>query len=183
MPKLLIKEPNKKSPLPGRRREFSVVPEAGGIQAPPARPFKPRARPEGQRAPPGLQTAPAIHALVLAPSQEWTPCPMTNERHHVLGKAIAVSVADLERSIDASRLLFSRGKVLPPVPSVDALESLIEILEQDHRAAVNRNYILNLATTLRAGAAASLPCPPRTAGGSRRVGSSRNAGKSIRRVK
>ena len=160
MPKLIVNRPKRKAPTPpcGRRSDF-VEPHS---------PFQILVDRKRQQL--GYSTRHlALKISELLPSTGFVrqstlwfwlhqkngaphPRAITSERLKAIAKTIGVTVDELKQSIDASRLLFNPGQVPPPMPSMDALDSLVEILSHDKRVTLSRDYVLNLIKNVRAGA-------------------------------
>jgi len=160
MPKLIANRPKRKGPVPpcGRRSDF-VAPHS---------PFQLLVDRKRQQLGYSTRELALKISELLAPSRAvrqstlwfWLhhkngsphPRAITPERLKAIAKTIGVSVEELKQSIDASRLIFNPGQVPVPMPSMDALDSLVEILEHDDRVTITREYVLNLIKNIRAGA-------------------------------
>jgi hypothetical protein len=80
------------------------------------------------------------------------PKSFTKARSEALCSVLGLKSAELHRVIDASRHLFTPREIPMPQESVDALRTLIEILDRDGRTRIPRGYIRNLARNLYNGA-------------------------------
>ncbi len=113
----------------------------------------------------GLSTRALALAVKTSQSNIWIwlhnengyPSPKSFKEAHLMAMSKTLNIPDKEirSAIDASRSLYNPGEIAAPVPTLDALGSLIQILENDKRVRLLRSYVLNLAKNLHAGALAS----------------------------
>lgn len=87
-------------------------------------------------------------------SENGFPHPKSFKGQHLkkLSHALGLSKKAIERTIDASRHVYTAREKPTPHVSLDALRQFIEILDHDRRQTVSRSYILNLAKRLYSGA-------------------------------
>lgn len=82
------------------------------------------------------------------------PHPKAFRQEHLerLGHVLKIPKPAIERVVDASRHLYTAREKPTPHDSFDALRHFIDIMEHDRRQTVSRDYVLNLAKRLCAGA-------------------------------
>jgi transcriptional regulator with XRE-family HTH domain len=82
------------------------------------------------------------------------PHPKAFKPFHIerLGRALKLPRAAVERSLDASRHLYTAREDPAPHATLDAFRDFIDILDHDRRQTLSRGYILNLAKRLYSGA-------------------------------
>jgi transcriptional regulator with XRE-family HTH domain len=69
-----------------------------------------------------------------------------------LASVLDLPASDIEKSIDASRLLYSQKEIPMPLASRDAFKRFIGVLQNDRRQTVTLSYVINLARTMYNGA-------------------------------
>lgn len=75
------------------------------------------------------------------------------ERHiPLLAKFLNLDQKQIQESLDLSRAFFAEKSMPSPIAITSAFDDLIEILENKPGRSINREWILNLARRLRAGA-------------------------------
>jgi len=87
----------------------------------------------------------------------------TPARLESLSKVLGIPLPQLQEALDASRLLY--GTEIPVPPTQDALGDLIEILEQDRRVTIRKDWVLNLAKRLHQGTAVEIAASKPASGG------------------
>jgi len=69
-----------------------------------------------------------------------------------LSRALKLPKRAIERSIDASRHVYTARERPSPHATLDAFRDFIDILDHDRRQTLSRSYVLNLAKRLYTGA-------------------------------
>ena len=115
---------------------------------------------EHARAKNGLSTRELAERINTSQSNYWIwthstngyPSPRSFKEAHLkaLSKTLKIPEQEIKDAIDASRSFYSPGELPPPRPSVDALQTLIEVLKNDKRVRLARTYVLNLVLNLQA---------------------------------
>lgn len=68
-----------------------------------------------------------------------------------MSRVLKVPETRIRTALDASRHIFTPTENPTPHEAFDALGRLIEILENDRRHTISRNYVLNIAKNLYRG--------------------------------
>ena len=86
----------------------------------------------------------------------------SNKHVQALAKHLGLKETDIRGAVDTSSYRFTPCAEPVPQPAIDVFAQFITTLENDKRINFNRNYVLNLAKRLYAGAVASKksPVPP-----------------------
>jgi hypothetical protein len=80
-----------------------------------------------------------------------------NEKHLLaLAKVLKLDPAEIRTAIDASRQIYTQREPGPVPESLDALQTLIDVLRKTDRTTVRVSWVLNLAQRLQQG----VPRPP-----------------------
>ncbi|GEM_PF-3570741 len=120
---------------------------------------------DGRRSQLGLSTRELARNMdEIAPTRQSTlwmwlhnkngyPSPRSLKPKHItaFSKVLKLSAQEIKDAIDASRPMFRPGQIPTPAPSLDAIQSLIDILGNDKRKWVPRGYVINLAKNLHNG--------------------------------
>lgn len=69
-----------------------------------------------------------------------------------LAKALGLPASEIQKAIDASRMIYSPQEIPMPLNTKDAFRRFIEVLSNDRRQTVKLSYVLNLARTMYNGA-------------------------------
>lgn len=159
MPRLLANK-TKRNPKPpcGRRIDYQV----------PTSPFQKML--DGRAAELGLSVGAIADQVADITGQKfnrgsywiWThstngypsPRSATPARLAAIARVLKLDQKKMLQALDASRALYTQREIPVPQPSRDALLTLIEILAADKRRTLNRQWVLNLARRLHAGAIA-----------------------------
>lgn len=82
------------------------------------------------------------------------PSPRAFTRNHLaaLSRVLSIPEEEIQKSVDASRSIYSPGSAPEPAPEVNPLKILIEILKNEKRERITTSYVLNLAKNLYEGA-------------------------------
>ena len=83
------------------------------------------------------------------------PKSATKTRLAALAKVLSLSTKKVQESVDASRHIYTAREQTAPPAQINALEQLVNILENDKRVYVSRSRVLNMAKSLLIGC-----CPP-----------------------